>query len=824
VNDKWVCIHGHFYQPPRENPWLEAVEPQPSAHPYRDWNERITAECYRPNAAARVVDNANQIIQIVDNYQRMSWNVGPTLMSWLEVHAPDVYDALLAADRASIARFGGHGSAMAQAYNHMIMPLASARDRATQVRWGIADFERRFGRAPEGLWLPECAVDTPSLETLAAEGIAFAVLAPHQAKAWRPPGGAWQTQPIDPGRAYRCALPSGRAIDVFFYDGATSRAVAFERLLADGHQILARMTHRGLVEGGGPTLCHIATDGETYGHHHRYGDMALAWTLAQVEQGRDGTRLTNYAEFRARVPATWEVTIAEHTSWSCVHGTARWRDDCGCHSGGQPGWSQKWRRPLRDTFDWLRDQAAAALDNVGRLLFRDPWAARDAYIAVLLKGTSARTSDHTPARPPLRAPAARDRFLSTHALYELDADERVRALSLMEMARHAMLMYTSCGWFFDDLSGIETVQCMRYASRVAELLDDVGGAPIEPELIDRLSAATSNLAEEGDGRRVWTRHVQPARVDATKICAHVAVHTLVEPDAVGSLDVYGYHVDFVDRIERRSGRTRMTAGIVRVRSQLTEIATALCFAGLHLGEQHVTGGVRPPPPAAEWARIVDELTGSFRTADVFAAHRAIDRHFPGGELSLSSLLPDSRERVLGAVLGEALAAAEAALAAAYDQHVPLIRWLVAHELPVPEVLHAIAEATLRRRVLGNLRATQPSFPELRDHTREAADVKVSLDTPEIALAASEGLRRLIDQVAAPDGTLDVAALETIARATEVATRMRSEVDLWFAQNATWRLLDRLPDLRRRANAGDETSVHAAANLERLARALRFAVR
>ena len=824
MNDKWVCIHGHFYQPPRENPWLEAVEPQPSAHPYRDWNERITAECYRPNAAARVVDNANQIIQIVDNYQRMSWNVGPTLMSWLEDHAPDVYDALLAADRASIARFGGHGSAMAQAYNHMIMPLASARDRATQVRWGIADFERRFGRAPEGLWLPECAVDTPSLETLAAEGIAFAVLAPHQAKAWRPPGGAWQTQPIDPGRAYRCALPSGRAIDLFFYDGATSRAVAFERLLADGHQIIARMTHRGLVEGGGPTLCNIATDGETYGHHHRYGDMALAWALAQVEQGLGGTRLTNYAEFRARVPATWEVTIAEHTSWSCVHGTARWRDDCGCHSGGQPGWNQKWRRPLRDTFDWLRDQAAAALDNVGRLLFRDPWAARDAYIAVLLEGTPARTSDHTPVRPPPRAPTARDRFLSTHALYELDADERVRALSLMEMARHAMLMYTSCGWFFDDLSGIETVQCMRYASRVAELLDDVGGAPIEPELIDRLSAATSNLAEEGDGRRVWTRHVQPARVDATKICAHVAVHTLVEPDAVGSLDVYGYHVDFVDRIERRSGRTRMTAGIVRVRSRLTEIATALCFAGLHLGEQHVTGGVRPPPPPDEWTAIVDELTGSFKTADVFAAHRAIDRHFPGGELSLSSLLPDSRERVIGAVLGEALAAAEAALAAAYDQHVPLIRWLVAHALPVPEVLHAIAEATLRRRVLGNLRATQPSFPELRDHIREAADVKVSLDTPEIALAASEGLRRLIDQVAAPDGTLDVLALETIARATEVATRMRSEVDLWFAQNATWRLLDRLPDLRRRANAGDETSAHAAAYLERLARALRIAVR
>jgi hypothetical protein len=805
--DKWVCIHGHFYQPPRENPWLEAVEPQPTAHPYRDWNERITAECYRPNAAARVVDNSNQIIAIVDNYQRMSFDVGPTLLSWLEDNAPDVYEALIAADRASLARFGGHGSAMAQAYNHMIMPLASARDRATQVRWGIADFQRRFGRAPEGMWLPECAVDTPSLEAMAAEGITFAVLAPHQAKAHRPPGGAWRTQPIDTGRAYRCALPSGRTIDLLFYDGATSQAVAFERLLADGHQIIARMTARGEVEGGGPTLCHIATDGETYGHHHRYGDMALAWALQQVEHGWNGTRLTNYAEFRARAPASWEVAIAEHTSWSCVHGTARWRDDCGCNTG-RAGWNQRWRRPLRDTFDWLRDQAAAALDNVGRILFRDPWGARDAYIAVVLE----------------RSAAARDQFLAAHAAHRLDPDERVRALSLMEMARHAMLMYTSCGWFFDDLSGIETVQCMQYAARVAELLEDVGGAPVEPELIDRLSAAASNLAEEGDGRQVFARRVQPARVDPAKVCAHVAVRALVEPDGEHSVDVYGHHVDFLDRIERRSGHTRMVAGTVRVRSRLTEIATSLCFAGLHLGEQHVTGGVRPPPRGDAWAAIVEELTGAFRTADVFAAQRAIARHFPGHELSLSSLLPGSRERVLGAVLADALAAAETDLAAAYDRYAPLIRWLVGHELPVPEVLHAIAETTLRRRVLRHLRDDRASFAQLREHIIEALDAEVSLDTPEIALAASEGLRRLIERVAAPDGTLDAAALDTIARTAEVASRMRSAVDLWFAQNATWRLLDRLPDLRRRGAAGDETSAHAAANLERLARALRLAVR
>jgi len=806
VSEKWVCIHGHFYQPPRENPWLDAVEPQPSAHPYRDWNERITAECYRPNTAARVVDNSNHIIKIVDNFERMSFNVGPTLLSWLEQSAPDVYEALIAADRASIARFSGHGSAMAQAYNHMIMPLASARDRVTQVRWGIADFLHRYGRVPEGMWLAECAVDTDSLEALAAEGILFTVLAPHQAKAWRSPGGSWRMQPVDPGRAYRCMLPSGRTIDLFFYDGATSQAVAFERLVADGHQIVSRMISRGPAEGNEPTLCHIATDGETYGHHHRYGDMALAWALSQVEQGWSGTRLTNYAEYRAKVPATWEVVLAEDTSWSCVHGVERWRSDCGCN-GGKPGWNQKWRQPLRDALDWLRDQVARTLDQIGAGLFLDPWIARDAYIDVVLT----------------RSSVARDRFLADHGSHELTQPERVRALSLMELARHAMLMYTSCGWFFDDLSGIETVQCLQYAARVAELIEEVGGDAVESEFVDRLAHARSNLDDEGDGRRVWARRVRPARIDPEKICAHVAVHTLVEPDAGKSVNVYGYHVDFLDRIERRSGRARLVAGTVRVRSQLTEGATALCFAGLHLGEQHVTGGVRPPLEAGAWGQVLDELAGSLRSADVFAAQRAIDRHFPGAQLSLSSLLTGIRERVLHAVLGDAIAQAEGATASTYDAHAPLIRWLVAHELPVPAVLRTTAEATLRRRVLANLHADAASFPQLREHIEEAAEVKVSLDTPEIALAASEGLRRLLDGFAAGDGELDPTMLETITHAAEVAARMRSSVDLWFAQNASFRLLSRLPGLRARATAGDAEAAAAVANLVRLASALRLAI-
>jgi hypothetical protein len=809
VSDKWVCIHGHFYQPPRENPWLEAIEPQPSARPYRDWNERITAECYRPNTAARVVDSEGQIIQIVDNYQRMSFNFGPTLLSWLELHAPDVHAAVIDADRDSRERFGGHGSAMAQAYNHMIMPLASPRDRITQVRWGIADFQRRFRRAPEGMWLPECAVDTPSLEALAAEGIEFAVLAPQSAKAWRPAGGEWRTTAVDPGRAYKYKLPSGRSIDLYFYDGQTAQAVAFERLLSDGHQIIARMIGRPPVEGNEPTLCHIATDGETYGHHHRYGDMALAWALAQVEGGWSGTRLTNYAEFRVKVPPTWEVKIHENSSWSCAHGVSRWREDCGCNSGGRPGWNQKWRRPLRDALDWLRDQAAAALDSVGGLLFKDPWAARDAYIDVLLGGA-----------------AARERFLAQHGSHTLSADERVRALSLMEMARHAMLMFTSCGWFFDDLSGIETVQCMQYAARVAELIESVGGDVVEPELVDRLSVAMSNLPDEGDGRSVWQRRVRPAKIDSNKVASHLAVHALVEPEHGRTVDVHGFRCEFGDRVERRSGRARMVAATVTIRSVLTEAATPLCFAGLYLGEQHVTGGVRPPPAPTEWSSIVEQLTTALKTGDVFAAQRAIDHHFPGAQLSLGALLPGSRERVLAAVLGDPIRNAEEQVGDAFDAHAPLIRWLVAHELPVPDVLHAVAEIALRRRVLANLNADAASFQALRNHMAEAAEVRVSLDTPEIALAASEGLRRLIDRLAAgSDGPagIDPTALDVVSQAAEVAARMKSSVDLWFAQNATWRLLAKLPELRARGGS-DPVAAQAAGDLERLSRALRLAVK
>ena len=370
---RFVAVHGHFYQPPRENPWLEAVEVQDSAAPAHDWNERITDECYAPNTAARRLSAEGSVIGIVNNFEQISFNVGPTLMAWLGRHRPDVSARIVEADRVS-RRARGHGNAIAQVFNHMIMPLASRRDRITQVRWGLWDFRARFGREAEGLWLPETAVDTQTLDVLAEAGIRFTILAPHQAARIRPlAGGAWQEVggAIDPSRPYRWTGPSGGSLAVFFYDAPVSRAIAFEGILQSGEAFATRLLGAFRDERPWPQLVHCATDGESYGHHSRFGEMALAAALEQVEAtGR--ARLTNYAAFLALSPPDHEVEIRENTSWSCAHGVERWRADCGCRL--DPSTRQAWRQPLRDALDWLAAEIDGVYEARGSAHLKDPWA------------------------------------------------------------------------------------------------------------------------------------------------------------------------------------------------------------------------------------------------------------------------------------------------------------------------------------------------------------------------------------------------------------------------------------------------------------------
>jgi alpha-amylase/alpha-mannosidase (GH57 family) len=473
--NRFVCVHGHFYQPPRENPWTGEVDRELSALPYHDWNERITAECYAPNGAGSP-----------SNYSRMSFNFGPTLLAWLETSSPETYRAVIEADRASRARFSGHGSAIAQAYNHAILPLANRRDKVTQVVWGIRDFEFRFGRRPEGMWLPETAVDDDTLEVLAERGIDFTVLAPSQAARIREPGGEWRevgAAGVDPREPYRIPLPSGRAIVVFFYDGVLGNAVAFGDLARSG-SALARSLLSRFENSPEPQLVHVATDGETYGHHFRDGNRALTGALDAIEES-GFARLTNYGEHLERFPPRREALVFSKTSWSCRHGVGRWTDDCGCSAGSSR--SHPWRRPLREAVDWLRDTLAPLYEAAASDLLRDPWAARDDAIEIILD-----PSDESV-----------ERFFERHAIGVISPEERAMALGLLELQRNALLMYTSCGWFFDDPAGLETRQVLRYAARAVELAEEHLGGSIEPLFLRLLERVVSGLGERPDASQLY---------------------------------------------------------------------------------------------------------------------------------------------------------------------------------------------------------------------------------------------------------------------------------------------------------------------------------
>lgn len=484
-SSRYICIHGHFYQPARENPWSGAVPLAPDAYPFHDWNARITAESYGPNAWSQIRDAHGRVSEIVNNYERINFNFGPTLLGWLERHAREVYDAIIAADKASQTRFSGHGSAMAQCYNHMIMPLANARDKETQVRWGIADFRHRFGRDPEGMWLPETAVDTDSLEALAGHDIAYTVLAPRQIAATRLIGASeWITnehESIDTHHPYTVKLPSGRSISVFVYNGALARAVAFEHVLANGEQFAARLMS-GFASGStAPQLMHIATDGETYGHHHTFGDMALAYALRVIEKHSD-VRLTNYGEYLHLHPPTHEARILENTSWSCAHGVERWRSDCGCRINVNRPWSQEWRTPLREALDWLRDAVNDRLEDACVGVFSDPWAARNDFIAIALNPSDRNTKE----------------FFAKYQAKRLTPAARGKALALLELQRHMMLMYSSCGWFFDDVSGVEATMLLQQAGWVLAQTKSLLKLDLTGGLLERLSLAKSNDPEALD--------------------------------------------------------------------------------------------------------------------------------------------------------------------------------------------------------------------------------------------------------------------------------------------------------------------------------------
>jgi len=783
---RYVCIHGHFYQPPRENPWLEEVELEDAAYPYHDWNERITAECYAPNTASRILDAERRIIDIVNNYEKISFNFGPTLLSWMERHKPEVYRLIIEADRLSQEHFSGHGSAIAQVYNHIIMPLANSRDKRTQVIWGITDFAHRFGRKPEGMWLAETAVDLETLDILSEHGILFTILAPHQAKRvrrlkeekWTDVSGAT----VDPRMPYQCRLPSGRTISLFFYDGPVSRDVAFGGLLKSGENLTSRLL--GLFsKGEGQQIAHIATDGESYGHHHRFGDMALAYALHHIESN-NMVEMTNYGEYLERYPSTFEVEIDVNTSWSCAHGLERWRADCGCNTGKHPEWNQTWRAPLRDAMNWLRDNLARIYEGHMSSYVHAPWQARGDYIEVILDRSAQNV----------------DTFLSRHLMRELSKDERVRILKLLEMQRHALLMFTSCGWFFDDISSVETLLVMKHASRAMQLAKEACEEDLEPHYLEILEGAPSNVPHLENGARVWEVLVRPATADLLRVGAHYAVSSLFEeyPETI-RIGCYTTTSELYEVVE--AGTQRLALGKAHVSSDITGDERAMGFAVIHLGDHNVIGGIREYIADDSFALMRREVRDAFNKGDVAEVVRLMDKHFETHNYSLWHLFRDEQRKVLNKILESTLSEIEASFRQIYERHYSAMQVMREMGIPLPKAFATVTELILSTNIRHELQREELDLEEIQKLVEESKRWSLELDKKSLGFFASRKVTSLMQRLSEiPE---DTTLLETIGDVLRALSEIPLELDLWKAQNISFSIgTQRYDEMERKSNKGD----------------------
>ena len=727
---RYICIHGHFYQPPRENPWLEVVEIQESASPWHDWNARINAECYSRNAASRILNDQGDIIKICNNYSRMSFNIGPTLLTWLEENDPLCYSAILEADKQSIKRFSGHGSAMAQVYNHVIMPLASRRDKETQVIWGISDFKKRFNRMPEGMWLAECAVDTETLEVLAENGILFTVLSPWQAQAVRPIGWGnkeWQDVTgarIDSRCPYRCNLPSGRSIVLFFYDGVLSQKIAFDGLLNDGGHF-ARELINANPNHGHPVLSHVATDGESYGHHHKHGDMALAYCLDYIDNSSEA-QLTVYGEYLSFYPPESEVKIIENSSWSCAHGVERWRSDCSC-GDGTPGYHHKWRKPLRDAMNFLRDELAKLFESSEPEIFNDVWNARNSYIDVILD----RSEENV------------EKFLAEHASKNLSQDDKIKALSIMEMERNSLLMFTSCGWFFDEISRIEPVQIMRYAARAIELAKNIFDVDLEPEFLKILAQAPSNVPELQDGAKIYELRAKQGWADHKQMAAYYGITSLLNDFerefSEGCWDMSGNAL----KISNGSVKT-FSAGRVNVHSQITGRSGEYLFAVNYDGGTLISCGICETDSDMELN--LDEVQELKKLFESDNSPELLFNKFGYDQFTLNNIPSNSRHRMITELLQQDIHELEEGVKNIVKEHDQLLEYLTLLGAKPPAIMTVAAEFTLTSEIIKKLESHYPDINGIRRDFEFAKFWQVNPDEERIRFAFSDCINEILSEM------------------------------------------------------------------------------
>lgn len=771
---RYLCIHGHFYQPPRENAWLEAIELQDGAAPFHDWNEKINFECYAPNAAARILDEKNFILKIVNNYEKISFNFGPTLLSWMQQADPDTYQKLREADQNSAKQNGEHGNALAQVYGHLIMPLANERDRETQIIWGIRDFEHRFGRKPEGMWLAETAVDSATLDLLAKNDIKFTVLAPGQAQAVRKAGEKnWQfvhADSLNTRRPYRCHLPSGKFIDLFFYDGAVSRDIAFNGLLNSGKNLAARFIAAFEPGASEPQLVNVATDGETYGHHHRHGEMALADAIHHIE--KNGlAKIINYAGFLEKHPPGWEVMIHENSSWSCAHGIERWRSNCGCHTGGEIGWTQTWRQPLREALDWLRDQLIPIFEKEGGKYLADPWAARNDYIEVLLD----------------RREKTIEAFLKKHCLKNPGEDERIAVLRLMEMQRQSLQMFTSCGWFFNEISGIETIQILQYANRALHYTRQLTGQDLQKVFLEKLALAPSNVYK--NGAEIYTRFVEPARVNLDRVAMHYAASSLFE-EYPEKIELFNYATESLHFERVEAGTLRLAVGRMIVRSKITFSKKEFSFVVLYLGQQHIIGNISLDMKSETYLAMATELADVFRKGHLGEVIGIMQDYFPNEKFTIRQLFRDEQRKILNLILEKSFQQSASDLRALYNDNYQLMSDFLQNEAPVPEVYRSAASFVVNQDLQAFFKKSDLNPKSLLHLAKEIKKWNLNItELPKLELAAGE---RLFSELKILDRSdLSLEKLTTLVSIFQTLQDMGIRFEVWKSQNVFYKMVQEL---------------------------------
>ncbi|MEH2136829.1 DUF3536 domain-containing protein [Nostoc sp.] len=831
ANGVYVTVHGHFYQPPRENPYLDAIERQPSAAPFHDWNERIHWECYRPNAFARVLNDQGEVVGIVNNYEYFSFNIGATLMSWLERYDVEVYQRILEADAKSSQRLHGHGNAIAQVYNHIIMPLANERDKYTQIRWGKEDFRSRFGRDPEGMWLAETAVDYATLEALVAEGIRFIILAPSQALRCRPlptpdrPHPEWIEvggSQIDSTRPYRCYLkptldtsssplsamgyapPEAIAtspkdgsreklpyIDIFFYDGPISRDMGFSDVVYNSSHFTGRIGSAVRGDHRPAQLISVATDGETFGHHKKGTEKTLAYAFTK-EFPQQGWTVTNFAHYLSLNSPSWEVELKSVTAWSCAHGVGRWEDDCGC--GGEGGvWHQKWRRPLRDALNWLRDQLTDVYQEHGRQLFRDPWLARDEYIQVLRDRSAGNVN----------------RFLARHQTHKLTAAEQVDALRLLEMQRHALLMFTSCGWFFEEISRPEGTQIMRYAARALELAGEVAGVQLEKGFVKRLGLAPSNVDEFKHGAEIYRQLVLTAQLGFKQVAAHYAItslftnqkpaqaHNLPRKDVADKQSqryhkkVYCYAANELDYQLQRMGSLTLAVGNLKLVSEITWESEHLVFAVLHLGGWDFHCCIQQFTGRRDYSQIKEKLFGALKQASAAHTILAMTQLFGEEAFSLQNLFAEERHRIMGLLSQETLTRLGQLYTQAYRDNYGVLMAFHRDEIAVPQELQVAADIALGHRCLMTLRSLEQEIAdpqkswshilELEAIATEAKHLRCRLNIPDGKQMLEQLIARSLWQLLHDANDSFNADIQLLERLIDVGDQLNIDVSLQRSQ-------------------------------------------